>query len=277
MAACLNKFRSLELVILMQRWSLFALLLLLAGFSSKAQVIKINPINSYLSKEDEAYFSKIAAFEVKFFNAVFNTQKNDSVHVNVDLFGKHKEYDALQTKAINTTFIDGFYSPSNNKVVVYKSDRYMSVMIHETSHCILEHNYRNSPRWLNEGVATLFSNLVLQNGEVYYTKNLGNINLVKDMIYDGTFNLKSFFNYNVGDFYDKEKRPYVYAVSYDIIYFLVNFDIDYLQRTLVLMQQGYSTMDAFDKVFGGFNKFEKRFKDFYKPQPGYRAHLFNYN
>jgi hypothetical protein len=75
LAACSNKFRSLELVRTMQRWSLFALLLLLTGFTSKAQVIKINPINSYLSKEDEAYFSKIAAFEVKFFNAVFSTQK----------------------------------------------------------------------------------------------------------------------------------------------------------------------------------------------------------
>jgi hypothetical protein len=277
LAACSNKFRILRSGRISQRWGLLVLLLLLTGFSSKAQVIKINKVNSYLSKEDEAYISKIAVFEVKFFNAVFSTQKNDSVHVNVDLFGKLKEYNVVQNGAMNTTFIDGFYSPGNNRIHVFKGDRYMNTLIHETSHCILENNYRNSPKWLNEGVATLFGNLVLQNGEVYYTKSLPNINLVKDMIYDGTFNLKSFFNYNDRDFFDKDKRPYVYAVSYDIIYFLVNFDIDYLQRTLVLMQQGYSTMDAFDKVFGGFDKFEKRFKDFYKPQPGYRAHLFNYN
>jgi hypothetical protein len=193
------------------------------------------------------------------------------------MYGKLKEYNILQGRAMNTTFIDGFYSPGNNHVYLYKSDRFMSVLIHETSHCILESNFRSSPQWLNEGVATLFSNLVVQNNEVCYTKNVPYINLVKDMIYDGAFNLKSFFNYNPRDFYDAVKRPYVYAVSYDIIFFLVNFDIDYLQRTLVLMQQGYSTMNAFNKVFGGFDKFEKRFKDFYKPEVGYSPHIYKYN
>ncbi|MBW4889337.1 hypothetical protein KXQ82_06400 [Mucilaginibacter sp. HMF5004] len=249
----------------------------IATFYSNAQVLKINTINSSLSKDDRAYYGKMAAFEAKFFNTVFGTTKNDSCLVTVEFYGKLKEYNSLPSRVSNSTFIDGFYSPFYNKVYTYKSDRYMSVLIHETSHCILENNYHNSPQWLNEGVATLFSNLVLQNGDVYYTKNLGNINLVKDMIYDGTFNLKSFFNYNPRDFMDVTKRPYVYAVSYDIVYFLVNFDIDYLQRTLVLMQQGVSTMDAFGRVFGGFDKFEKRFKDFYKPEVGYRAHLFKYD
>jgi hypothetical protein len=247
------------------------------GLSTRAQVLKLNTINSYLSNEDRDYFNKIAVFEVKFYNTVFETQKNDSCLVVINLFGKQKEYNVVQERAMNTTFIDGFYSPSKNMVFLYKSDRYMNTLIHETSHCILENNFKHSPQWLNEGVATLFGNLVIQNGQVYYSKDLGYINYVKDMIYDGKFNLKSFFNYNPHDFADATKRTYVYALSYDIVFFLVNFDIDYLQRTLVLMQQGYSTMDAFGKVFGGFDKFEKRFADFYKPGVGYNPHIYKYN
>jgi hypothetical protein len=249
----------------------------ITSLSSYAQVIKLNTINSYLSNDDRDYFNKIAAFEVKFYNTVFETQKNDSCLVNIDLFGKLKEYNAVQKADLNTTFIDGFYMPGRNHIYLYKSDRYMNTLIHETSHCILENNFKRSPQWLNEGIATLFGNLVIQNGQVYYSKELGYINYVKDMIYDGKFNLRSFFNYNPHDFADATKRTYVYAMSYAIVFFLVNFDIDYLQRTLVLMQQGYSTMDAFAKVFGGFDKFEKRFSDFYKPGVGYSPHIFKYN
>jgi hypothetical protein len=253
------------------------LAMLLTPMATRAQIIKINTINSALSDESRAYFGKIAAFEVKFYNTVFETQKNDSCLVVINLFGKQKEYNVVQERAMNTTFIDGFYSPSKNMIFLYKSDQYMNTLIHETSHCILENNFKNSPNWLNEGVATLFGNLVIQNGQVYYSRNLPHINFVKDMIYDGKFNLRDFFNYLPHDFADKDKRPYVYSVSYCIVFFLVNFDVDYLQRTLVLMQQGYSTMDAFANVFGGFDKFEKRFKDFYKPEVGYSPHIYKYN
>lgn len=251
--------------------------LLLSSIVSQAQIIKVNPIDSYLSKEDMAYYSKIAAFEVKFYNTVFDTRKNDSCVVNIDLYGNLKAYNVVQKNGLNTTFIDGFYTPVDNRVHVYKSDRFMSVLIHETSHSILENNYKRSPQWLNEGVATLFSNLIIQKGEVFYTPNIPYINFVKDMIYDGKFNLKAFFDYSPHDFADHDKRPYVYAMSYCIVYFFVNFDIDYLQRILVQMQQGQTTMDALGKVFGGFDKFEKRFKDFYKPEVGYNPHLYKYN
>ena len=153
----------------------------------------------------------------------------------------------------------------------------MHTLVHETSHCILENNYKHSPQWLNEGVATLFGNLLVQNGKVYYSPNVPYINLVKDLIYDGKFNLRAFFNYQPGDFSDHDKRPYVYGMSYAMVYFFVNFDIDYLQRILVLMQQGHNTMEALDKVFGGFDKFEICFKDFYKPGVGYNAHIYHFD
>ena len=262
---------------LIVKHGIYPALLCLTACIAKAQIIKINTIGCSLSKDKMAYFNTIAKFEVKFYNTVFDTQKNDSCAVNIELFGSLKEYNVVQKQAMNTTFIDGFYSPANNRIFIYKSDSFMNTLIHETSHCILENNYKQSPKWLNEGIATLFGSLVVQNGQVFYTNNTPNVNLVKDMIYDGKFNLRDFFNYNQADFYNKDKRPYVYAMSYDIIYLFVNFDIDYLQHILVLMQQGYSTMDAITKVFGGFDKFEKRFRDFYKPQVGYRAHLYNYN
>jgi hypothetical protein len=36
-------------------------------------------------------------------------------------------------------------------------------------------------------------------------------------------------------------------------------------------------MNAIDKVFGSFDKFEKRFKDFYKPEVGYQPHIYTFN
>jgi len=77
-----------------QRLTVSGILVLSVTFSH-AQIIRLNPIDSYLSKEDMAYYSKIAAFEVKFFNAVFNTSKNDSCVVNIDLYGNLKAYNVV--------------------------------------------------------------------------------------------------------------------------------------------------------------------------------------
>ncbi len=238
--------------------------------SACAQKINISTFNCRLNKDDRAYLEKIAKFEAKFYNIIFNTLINDSLPVNINLYGKQNEYNSIQKKAMNTTFIDGFYDPEVNRIFLSKTAFYMNTLLHETSHSLLENNYKGSPLWLNEGIATLFGSLVIQNDEVYYTKNEYNIKFVKDMMYKHEFSLYEFFKYSNLDFANEQKRPYVYAVSYCLIYFMVKDDINNLQQLTLLLKSGYSTNAAIAKVFGSFNKFEKRFTDFYKPEVGYR-------
>lgn len=245
-------------------------LLLSLSLSAQAQKFDINALNCHLSTADMAMLNKIGQFEAKFYNVVFNTDVNDSLPIRINLYGKQSEYNKVQKDAMHTTFIDGFYSPGNNQVFLYKGDRYMEIMLHESSHNMLRNNLRNPPTWLNEGIATMFGSLLIKDNDIYYNRQNGSIKILKDRLYQGTFNLAAFFNYKQNDWYNKDARDYLYAVSYCIVYFFVKDDIESLQNVLTLMKQGYSTTDALAKVFGSFDRFEKRFKDFYKPEVGYR-------
>lgn len=239
---------------------------------ANAQLFRINTINCKLKAEDLALLNRMGKFEANFYNQVFNTTRNDSVTVDINLYGKHREYNQVQKGELNTTFIDGFYSGRENKIYLYKGDDYMETLFHETSHNILRYNFPHAPKWLNEGIATLLGYLVeTTDNQVLYVPQPGYIRQVRDSITARSFNLNNFFSYRDNDWLDKDKRPMLYAASYSIIYFLINQDKrDYLGQVLVLMQQGYSTPNAFKKVFGSTDAFAQKFYYFYVHGAGKR-------
>lgn len=252
--------------------ALFSVILLsFLGLTVKAQIFNINTINCKLSNADTALLNKMGRFEGSFYNQVFETHLNDTVVININLYGKHGEYKKVQKEALNTTFIDGFYSPMENRVFIYKTDDYMKTLIHETSHNILRYNYRNPPQWLNEGIATLLGYLVeTTDNRILYVPQTQYIKQVKDSIRAHQFSFDNFFSYKPNDWLDKDKRPMLYATSYSIIYFFVNQDKDYLAPMLVLMKKGYSTQNAIKKTFGSLEGFQNMFYDFYMNGAGTR-------
>jgi len=243
----------------------YVLLLFIAlSYPAKAQFFYIDKINCKLSSDDEALLNRMGKFEAQFYNQVFSTQKNDSVNIVIELYGKHGEYKQVQKDQLNTTFIDGFYSPMQNRIFLYKSDHYMETLFHETSHNLLHYNYPNAPKWLNEGIATLLGYLVeTTNNQVRYVPQSDYVRQVRDSIRNRKFELEQFFNYKNSDWFVEAKRPMLYATSYCLIYFLINQDKDQLGPILVLMKQEYSSSNAIKKTFGSFENFNSKFLYFY--------------
>jgi len=235
-----------------------------------AQIFNINTINCHLSADDIATLNRMGKFEANFYNQVFKTQKNDSVTVDINLYGRHGEYNKVQKDEMNTTFIDGFYSPMQNKIFIYKNDQFMNTLFHETSHNILRYNYPNAPKWLNEGIATLLGYLVETNDHrVLYMPQVLYVRQLRDSIRANRFDMNNFFRYKNSDWLVEAKRPMLYATSYCIVYFLINQeDKDYLAPILVLMKKGYSTYNAFKTAFGSVENFQRQFYDFYTRGPG---------
>jgi len=240
------------------------LLLCIIAASAQAQIFHINTINCKLTNTDVELLNKMGRFEANFYNQVFGTTKNDSLIVDINLYGKRGEYKQVQKDAIHTTFIDGFYSPVDNKIFVYKSDEYMKTLFHETSHNLLRYNFPHPPQWLNEGIATLLGYLVeTTDNRILYDPQVQYIKQVKDSLRNNRFNFNNFFANKGQDWFNKEKRPMLYATSYCIIYFMINQDKDYLAPILVLMKKGYSTSEAIKAVFGSLAEFTNQFHYFY--------------
>jgi hypothetical protein len=237
---------------------------LLLAKASNAQSYHIDYIHSSLNDKDLALLNRMAKFEAMFYNQVFQTTKNDSLIISVNLYGRHGEYNDVQKGEIHTTFIDGFYMGKENKIYLYKSGHYMETLFHETSHNFLRNNYPNAPRWLSEGIATLLGYLVeTTDDRVLYMPQRNLIRQVRDSIRTYHFSLDNYFGYKDADWFSQDKRLMLYAGAYSIVFFLVNQEKDHLAPILVSMQHGYSSQAAFKKEFGSIENFTRQFYGYY--------------
>lgn len=235
----------------------------LLSFASYSQIIQIEKINCRISESDMEKIEKIAKFEKDLYNNLFNTHSNDSLLIKVSILAG-SDYKEIQNKASGLHKTFGFYSPVLDQCFVLKNNEYLSTVIHEMSHCLLRHNLRNPPRWLNEGIAEFCGSMLIDGEKVSYTANPYRIKTVRDMVMQSPLNLKSFMNADNSEWRDLDKRSNLYSISYAMIYFLIKKNPSILKRLLLFMQEGQTAVNAIEFSYGGFYKFENDFNAFYK-------------
>jgi hypothetical protein len=241
----------------------------LISLSLYAQYVEINLVNCKISDTEQKKIEKLIAYERMFCNEIFETRENITAPVKINLYGKSKEYRLEQKKYNAPIKSDGFYINAINEAFVYKSSYYMSVSLHEASHSIFQFNYKNSPKWLNEGLAEFFETLDFDSeGNLYsYPQNLRIKNIKAGIASDNTERLKTFFKIYDGTFYGHGVDDN-YNTAYSIIYYFVkNKMTTGLKKIIKLTAQGYSTEKAIEVTYGSFNAFERSYKQFYSFQP----------
>lgn len=200
-----------------------------------------------------------------FFNEIFATDINLDVPVKINIFGKMKDFKAIKEENRVPKSADGFYSSMVNEAFVYKNSDFMSICLHEASHCLMESNFKRPPRWLNEGMAEFFETLDYDaNGNLYSSSQEGRLNSIRSGIAlkDDT-RLRTFFKLNASDFYT-EGLTDNYSTAYSIIYFLIKSkNSEALKHIIELIKMGKTSEDAIATTFGSFNTFEDRYKRFY--------------
>jgi len=238
------------------------LLLFLKTFVS-AQIINIEKVNCRVSAGDIEMIKKIAKFEKDLYNNLFNTHKNDSLLIKVTILGASNYKEVQQTSSgLHKTW--GFYSPQLDHSFVLRNPEYLKTVIHEMSHCLLRHNLRNPPRWLNEGIAEFCGTMLIEDDNVSFAANPYRIREVRDMALASPIKLENLMNISDSGWSDLDKRSNLYSISYAVVYFLIKKNPSILKRMLLLMQEGESAKNALEFSYGGFYKFENDFNTFYK-------------
>jgi hypothetical protein len=238
--------------------------LLLVNHQANAQLFRINTINCKLNKDDLDLLNRMGKFEAAFYNQIFSTTKNDSVTVDINLYGRMSDYKQVRKITGVPTYADGYYSPAENRIYLYKSDRYMRTLLHETSHNLLQYNLARTPRWLTEGIASILENLVeTTDNQILYMPQGPRVRQVRDSIRARTFEITNYFNISELDWMRVDKAQMMYSSAYSIIFFLINQHEDYLTQMLVLMKQGYTAQNALKKTFGSMEQFRQKYNYFY--------------
>ena len=237
------------------------------GEKSSAQILKIEKIRCSLSKDDTASIKKIARYEVAFYNAVFETQKNDSLTINVRVYGRKKDF--LQTpdgtNAINAG-ADGYFLAGTHDVYVLKTEHVNSALLHELSHAILHQNITDPPQWFDEGLATYLGSLIVDKNEIFYTPVTGRIERIKEMAEKGTLHLAAFLNNKIKWAGDKTTYSDQYTIAYSIIYFLVKTNLNLIKNITDGLKIGQAPITTLSRDFNSFQFFQSRYISFYKNQ-----------
>lgn len=239
-----------------------------SNFTS-AQIIHIHNIHCKLDKEDTQTFNRIARYEAELYNAIFETSKNDSLEINIYLYGRQKDF-KLTPDGINTlqASADGYTLAHTNDIYVMKNDHVNSVLLHEISHAFLHYNMPNPPKWFDEGMATYCGSLVVQDKKIYYTPVAGRIARINELQANKQLNLAKFLqnkDNNWGS--DREQVSDHYTIAYSIIYFLVNINLNFVKYLSEQLKEGRPAVAILSDLFAGdFKFFEERYKNFYEKQ-----------
>ncbi|WP_158280779.1 DUF1570 domain-containing protein [Pararcticibacter amylolyticus] len=250
----------------------FRLLFLMFGilaFSNQgySQRLVINEVGFKLEDDVKRQISLLAEYEAQIYNGLFDTRRNDSLLITINIYKKFSDYkkSSLNTggKPISAT---GFYSPYQKQVFVYKHDDFMRTLVHEMSHCFMHDNMGPEvPRWLNEGVAVFFESMEVKYNEVSVTVQAGRLSAVRKYVADGDFDLVRFFQTPGTLWLDKSKLDYLYNVSYSIVFFLMRSNPAAARKLIRELSKEKDSVRAIERLpYGRIDQFEARYKLFYR-------------
>lgn len=236
--------------------------------NTSAQILNIQKYNCRLSQEDTETINKIAHYEAAFYDAVFETNEDDSLKININIFGRKDDFkktpDGMNALALSS---DGFYSAQTGDIFLLKTDHLSAALLHEISHAFLHHHLKQTPKWFDEGLATYFGSLIVQNNQIFYTPVIGRIERIKELQEKELLNLPVFLqnsSRNWGN--DKKQITDEYTIAYSIIYFLVKTNLNLVKHLAVRIKSGQTTTAALTEIFGSMDFFESRYTNFYKQQ-----------
>ena len=260
---CLIRLRSCLLPVIM---------LFLCVFSANncfSQKINLQTIRCKLDKDDTRTFNRIAAYEADLYNAIFETLKNDSVAINIYLYGHEKDF-ALTPDGQSTLSAgaDGYTMAHTHNIYAMKSDHVNSVLLHEISHVFLHYNMAGPPKWFDEGLATYCGTLVVQDNKIFYTPVTGRIARIKELLDGNELDLKKYLESD-GNVWGQDHQHLTdqYTIAYSIIYFLVQTNLNFVKYLAMQLKNGRpATLILADLYADRFDFFLARYKEFYQKQ-----------
>lgn len=232
---------------------------------SFAQKITFNTTGFVLNPDDSAKVQRMAMYQAKIFNGLYNNVNNDSLKITLNLYNKRKDFKALLLQhGMKGLTESGFYSPSTDQSYVYfEGMKDLNTVLHEMSHAFLKNNSRYYPRWLNEGLAEFLETLEENQFRIQIVSQYDRLEAMKAYQREKLLDLTAFLN-DQTSWRDKNKLAYMYSVSYSLIYYIYKKDPQLISKMTQLYRKGFSSTYIFKTLFGGTHQLENGFNSYFR-------------
>ena len=206
----------------------------------------------------------LAEYEAKVYNELFNTSRNDTLLLRVNVFARYSKYKKACKKA-GSKFIpsSGMYYPNLKQCFVYKHPEFKKTVIHEMGHGFMHHNMMNPPRWLNEGISEFFESLTIVNGKITVSQQSRRVSNVATLLKEGNLDLSEFLKSGQNKWADKSSMNEMYNIAYSLVFYIMKTNPDNLTKLVSLLQKKRNSIAAIESVFGSFDNFVPGYTKFY--------------
>ncbi len=246
--------------------TLFTFILILSFSLSFAQKITFNTVDFEFKPEEKAKINRMASYEAKIFNGLYDNLINDSLQLTINLYSKYKNFKSvLEQYGMKGLTESGFYISSIDQSFIYfKGIENLQTVLHETSHALLKNNSRYYPRWFTEGLAEFLETLEEKHFTIQIVAQFDRLERMKyDFQKKEKLNLLTYITNN-NAWRDKEKLDYMYTTAYSIIFYLYKKDPQLISKMAQMYRKGYPQEKIFDMLFGSVSNFEVGFNLYYR-------------
>jgi hypothetical protein len=235
---------------------------------------KIQDPEKHFSKKDKRIFERAVNYEAAFYSRIFPDKKVNFSDIKFTVIPDQITYAAYIKKSGGAVHVNsaGVYFPSTRELVVCTSKKFrggfVGVLCHELSHAFLHTHSgdRNSPAWLNEGLAVYLQEMAFEKKKITHRINHRFVVRVKTLIELKDLNLSDFVTWDYRKFSTESfaQEGYGYAVGYCIAFFLMQRDEDNAITIFRNLIDRQSSKEVFDDYYtGGFAQFEKDFMEYF--------------
>ncbi len=192
--------------------------------------IHFKTVGYSLSRADKDYLSKII-------HVIYNKQEDffhwieaDAMEITIVVTSDKRFYEKSWKEAKGRwKSPNGFYSHINNTAYVFAQptkERTFSVILHEASHAILDTRVGWIPKWINEGMAEYFEDVVIKDSELYINLSPSRMRKLGRMSEDQYLDrLSKFLAIDNSIWYTTRNSDTVwgfYSMSWSLVYFLMS-------------------------------------------------------
>lgn len=230
-------------------------------------VININLHEYQLSPASENKMNRHVTAIYETYSRWFGWVPNPTQPINIKIFGKYQGFEKYQQdRHYRYVMNRSHFSRRYNEVVMLGtefSEATLGILFHESSHAIMHMEAKHMPKWINEGLAEVFSFVGFVGDEVRVGYNKEWVEIIKHKLREGS--LQNFSNYlNISNnAWIREpanvERSF-YTVAWSMMRFLVSSQggIDALRKVIKVCKQlacstGGRLNGMFERVYPGGN------------------------
>jgi len=228
--------------------------------------IPMNSTSGKVSQDTEIKMQDGSNYIINFYENINFPIEISNIKLRV--FSSFDDYKSHQEINSNARSDNGYFSTSEQEIVLFNNERIVKTFFHEFSHYLLRAHFKNPPKWINEGLSEYFEYLN-DTDPITILPQKRKIARIKSWIDEEIENdIEEVLSGSNNQWTEQNIKPEYRSstISYAIVFFLISLENDdkILSKIIQELMSGEKSIEVIKSIYpGSITNFNKDFIRFY--------------